>query len=460
MAYAPHTPADIEAMLQTIGVDSVKDLFAGIPEPLRLKDGLDLSDGISEAALRRRFGELAGSNRAADRLVCFAGAGSYQHDIPAIVSAIGFRSEFATAYTPYQAEVSQGTLQVIYEFQTYICRLTGLEVANASLYDGATALVEAVLMAASHTKRKKILIPATLDSAWRRVLDTYLQAWELELVELSAGPDGRIVEAEIDRQLGDDTAAMVLVQPNVLGVLEDTSRLAERFAEHQALLIAAVNPTTLSMLEAPGAYGAAIAVGEAQPMGIPMSFGGPRCGFMAVKDGLKRRIPGRLVGETTDADGTRGFVLTLQTREQHIRREKATSNICTNQGLAATLATIYMSTLGKVGLQQVARGCHANAHHLAKGLQEIAGLEFPHAAPFFHEFVVHWPMPATRVLEGFVERGILGGVALSQVMATADPGDLLVAVTELRTVEEMQHYLEAASDILATAPAQSKEEAQ
>jgi glycine dehydrogenase subunit 1 len=460
MAYAPHTPAEIESMLRTIGVDSVKDLFAAIPTSLRLGKGLDLADGISEAKLRRRFAEIARANLAADELVCFAGAGTYQHDIPAIVAAIALRSEFATAYTPYQPEVSQGTLQVIYEFQTYICRLTGLEVANASLYDGATALAEAVLMAVSHTRRKKVLLPATLFAAWRRVLDTYLQSWELELVELAAGPDGRILESEIDRELDDDTACMVLAQPNGMGILEDTSRLAARFADNPALLIAAVNPTTLSLVEAPGSYGASIAVGEGQPMGIPMSFGGPRCGFMAVRDELKRRMPGRLVGETTDVDGERGFVLTLQTREQHIRREKATSNICTNQGLAATMATIYMSTLGKRGLQAVARACLSNAHHLATSLRAIPALAFPYDAPFFHEFVVRWPLPAREVLDGFARRGILGGVVLGEVVADADENDLLVAVTELRTREELDAYVDAAAEILTTAGALSREGAQ
>jgi glycine dehydrogenase subunit 1 len=381
-------------------------------------------------------------------LVCFAGGGCYEHDIPAIVPYLALRSEFATAYTPYQAEVSQGTLQVIYEFQSYICRLTGLDVSNASLYDGATALVEAVLLAVNQTRRKRVLVPQTLGSGWRRVLTTYLQARELELVDVAHSEDGRLNLEELGAKLDEDTACVVLVQPNGLGILEDARSVGAKVDGNGALLIAAVNPTTLALVDSPGSYGASVAVGEGQPLGLPMSFGGPAFGFIAARDELKRRMPGRIVGETVDREGKRGFVLTLQTREQHIRREKATSNICTNQGLAATMATIYMSALGKEGMIAVARACHANAHYLAQGLRKIEGVQLPFDAPFFHEFVLRTPLSAADFLKACAAEGVLAGIALSDLSEGADERDLLVAVTELRTREEMDRYLELAQRIV------------
>ncbi len=448
MAYAPHTDHDVAAMLEALGLSSIEELFATIPEQLRLKDGLPLPEGLSEAALRRRFRAMARRNRTTLDLTCFAGAGSYEHDRPAAIDHLASRSEYATAYTPYQAEVSQGTLQVIFEYQSYICRLTGLPVSNASLYDGATALVEAVLMAAAQTRGRKILIPQALLSSWRKVLETYLQARELELVDLPAGCDGRLDPVAVENSLDDETACLVLVQPNAFGILEDASAIGQVVGRSKALLVAVVNPITLPLVLEPGAYGASIAVGEGQPLGLPLSFGGPRLGFMAVQDGLKRRMPGRLVGETVDRDGRRGFVLTLQTREQHIRRERATSNICSNQGLAATMATIHLSLLGEKGLLEVSRACLAKAHYLADGLREIEGLELPMTAPFFHEFVLRSPLPAREFLRRFADEGILAGVALEDAVAGADRRDLLVAVTELRTKEEMDHYLQVARRVV------------
>jgi len=448
MAYAPHTDREVKAMLQRIGRPSVESLFSSIPEELRLKSGLELPDGISEAALRREFARMGRANRSADELVCFAGGGCYEHDIPAIVPYLALRSEFATAYTPYQAEVSQGTLQVIYEFQSYICRLTGLDVSNASLYDGATALVEAVLLAVNQTRRKRVLVPETLESGWRRVLTTYLQARDLEVVNIARAEDGRLDLGDLDAQMDEDTACVVLVQPNGLGILEDARAVGAKVENSAALLIAAVNPTTLPLVDSPGSYGASVAVGEGQPLGLPMSFGGPAFGFIAARDELKRRMPGRIVGETVDKDGKRGFVLTLQTREQHIRREKATSNICTNQGLAATMATIYMSALGKKGMVAVARACHAKAHYLAAGLGRIEGVELPFSSPFFHEFVLRTPLSAREFLKSCAAEGILAGIALAELNEGADERDLLVAVTELRTREEMDRYLELAQKIV------------
>lgn len=453
MAYAPHTAREIEEMLETVGHPSVESLFSSIPEALRLRNGLKIPDGISEAALRREFARMARVNQSAEDLVCFAGGGYYEHDIPAVVPYLALRSEFATAYTPYQAEVSQGTLQVIYEFQSYICRLTGLDVSNASLYDGATALVEAVLLAVNQTRRSKVLVPATLWSRWQRVLHTYLQARDLTVLAIASSEDGRLDEADLDAKLDDDTACVVLVQPNGLGVLEDARAIGQRVEKSNALLIAAVNPTTLPLLDPPGSYGAAVAVGEGQPLGLPMSFGGPAFGFIAARDALKRRMPGRIVGETVDRDGKRGFVLTLQTREQHIRRERATSNICTNQGLAATMATIYMSMLGKEGMAAVAQACQAKAHYLAQGLERIGGVTLPFRAPFFHEFVLRTPLPAREFLRLCAQEKILAGIALGDLCQGADERDVLIAVTELRTREEMNRYLKLAERIVTSSNA-------
>ena len=453
MAYAPHTAHEVAAMLETIGQQSVESLFSGIPDALRLKSGLKIPDGISEAALRREFARMARANQSAEDLVCFAGGGFYEHDIPAVVPYLALRSEFATAYTPYQAEVSQGTLQVIYEFQSYICRLTGLDVSNASLYDGATALVEAVLLAVNQTRRSKVLMPTTLWSSWQRVLHTYLQARDLTVLGVASGEDGRLDEADLKAKLDDDTACVILVQPNALGVLEDAHAIGQRVEESGALLIAAVNPTTLAVLDPPGSYGAAVAVGEGQALGLPMSFGGPAFGFIAARDELKRRMPGRIVGETVDRDGKRGFVLTLQTREQHIRREKATSNICTNQGLAATMATIYMSVLGEEGMVAVARACQAKAHYLAEGLARIRGLSLPFSAPFFHEFVLRTPLTAREFLRLCAREGILAGIPLRELNEGADEHDVLVAVTELRTREELDRYQELAERVVASSNA-------
>ncbi len=449
MAYAPHTSQDVATMLRRLGLSSVDELFTSIPSELRLEEGLPLPEGVSEAELRRRLGGMARRNRSTGELVCFAGAGSYEHDVPAAVSFLASRSEFATAYTPYQAEVSQGTLQAIFEYQSYICRLTGLDVSNASLYDGATALVEAVLMAVAQTRRRKILVPRALLSSWRTVLDTYLQARGLELVELPAGEDGRLDPVALDDHLDEETACLVLVQPNAFGVLEDAAAIGERVAATKALLVAVVNPITLPLVLEPAAYGASIAVGEGQPLGLPLSFGGPRLGFMAVRDALKRRMPGRLVGETVDRDGRRGFVLTLQTREQHIRREKATSNICSNQGLAATMATIHLSLLGKKGLSEVSRACLSRAHYLAERLSGIEGFELPLSGPFFHEFVLRTPVSARDFLAAMAGEDILAGVALADAVTGADERDVLVAVTELRTREEMDRYVEGARGAVA-----------
>lgn len=432
MEYIPHTPEDIRRMLRTIGVPSVEDLFRDIPEEIRRGYrplGLPRS---SEPEVRRRFQELSRRNRA---LVPFLGGGLYDHYIPAVVDEIAGRSEFYTAYTPYQAEVSQGTLTWMFEYQTMICELTGMDVANASMYDGATALAEAVLMARRIVGGDRVLVPRSLNPFHREVLATYAHGAGIELVEVPFGDDGRLVLEDVP----EETIALVVQQPNGLGIVEDLSGLKERLGK--AFLIVSVYPIALGILEPPGSFGADIVVGEGQPLGNPLSFGGPLLGIFATRKEYLRMMPGRVSGRTVDVEGREGYVMTLQTREQHIRRERATSNICTNSALCALRATVYLASLGPEGLRQVALLCLERAHDLAEAIQEIPGFELALRGPFFNEFAVRCPDP-----EGTVRRLQRHGFAVAppefvERMGVQDA--FSVAVTEKRTPEEIEAFVQA-----------------
>jgi glycine dehydrogenase subunit 1 len=448
MPYVPHTPEDVRAMLEVIGAAAVDDLFATLPPAVRLQGGLDLPAGLTEEEVRRFLQDLAAENLTQADMVSFLGGGVYDSIIPAACDAMACRSEYLTAYTPYQAEVSQGTLQVIYEWQTFITRLTGLPVANASLYDGATALGEAVVLAVSARRKQKVILPAALNPRWRRVAVTMLKGFDVEVVTAPLTAAGTTDPAALAALVDAETAAVVLQNPNYLGLIEPASDLAQAARAHGALLIAAVNPVSLSLLQAPGEYGADLAVGEAQPFGIPTGAGGPLLGFFAASDALTRRIPGRVVGRTVDRNGRPAYTLTLQTREQHIRREKATSNICTNQGLNAMRATVYLAMLGGTGLVELGEANRLRLEALRREVRKVAGVELPFAGPAFNETVVRLPRPAVAFRDFARQYGILAGIPLVGVPGCTEC-DLLVAVTEKRTAEEIELFGEALAAFVA-----------
>jgi glycine dehydrogenase subunit 1 len=447
MSYVPHSPEDVRRMLDVIGVQSVADLFSQIPREYLLDRPLDLPPPLSEWEAARLFSARAAAN---ESLVCFAGGGIYDHYVPAAVDAILRRSEFYTAYTPYQPEVSQGTLQVIYEFQSLICELTGLDVANASMYDGASATAEAMLMARSITRgaRPAVAVAGSLHPHYRRVLETYNAGVGLELRTISCGPDGRLEPEALRAAVRDDTAAVIVQSPNFFGVIEDWAAAADVAHAAGALLVAVFDPISLALLRSPGECGADIAVGEGQGLGNAMSFGGPALGLFACRQQFVRHMPGRIAGATVDQDGRRGFVLTLQTREQHIRREKATSNICTNQALNALAATLYLALVGRQGLRQVAEASLRGAHYAFERLTTLDGIAplFP-GGPFFKEFALRTERPARELIEAARRRGILAGIALDRFRdVTGIPDGLLVAVTEKRSKEEIDRLVEALAD--------------
>lgn len=428
-------------MLDSIGASEVAALFDQIPSELHMKGALDLPPPMSEIELRKHFGELAGQNVTTDCYPSFLGGGIYDHYIPSTVPAIIGRSEFYTSYTPYQPEISQGTLQSIFEFQTLICRLTGMEVANASLYDGATALAEAAMMASSITGRTKWVVSECVHPAHRETLRTYAWASGHQLVETRRNHFRTDLE-QMSEAAGDDTACVIVQSPNFFGALEsmgDAEALARRDG---ALFIVSFDPVSLGLLKPPGVYNADIAVAEGQSLGIPQAYGGPLVGLFVCKQQYVRQMPGRVVGATTDSQGRRGYVLTLQTREQHIRREKATSNICTNQGLCALAATVYLCTLGKTGLREVAELCVQKSHYLADEIGNLPGYEVSSPAKFFKEFVVRCPAPANEINDRLSDRGIIGGLDLGRFYP--DLADhMLLCVTEKRTREEMDALVEA-----------------
>jgi glycine dehydrogenase subunit 1 len=447
LRYIPNSPEERAEMLSSIGIASVEHLFDSIPSELRLKSPLKTPPALSEIELLARFEELGARNTGANR-VSFLGAGAYSHYIPTIVDHILSRSEFFTAYTPYQPEISQGTLQTIFEFQTLVCELTGLEVANASMYDGSTALAEAVLMAERVTRRSKVVASEAIHPQYLEVVRTYVQhaGIDLEVVSFDkqSGQAGEKLAASID----DKTAAVVVQSPNFLGCVEDLTAFANAAHSKGALLVVAVTEAiSLGLLKSPGACGADIVVAEGQSFGVPLSFGGPYVGLFATKEKYARQIPGRLVGEAYDKKGRRGFVLTLATREQHIRREKATSNICTNEGLIALAATVYLETMGKRGMREVAEQCIQKAAYAARKIRELRGFEVPYSGPFFNEFVVRAPSNAAALLSRLgKEKNIEGGVAFSQFFPERE-NDFLVCVTETNTRDQIDRLVDGLSAI-------------
>jgi glycine cleavage system P protein (glycine dehydrogenase) subunit 1 len=439
--YTPHTAADIASMLAVIGAPSVDDLFAHVPATLRAKAHIPLPDGLTEPELRVRVRALAARNARAVESAVFLGAGAYPHFIPTLVDQMLLRSEFATAYTPYQAEVSQGTLQAIFEFQTFAAMLLGLEVANASMYDGASALAEAVLMARRVLPdRRTVWVARTLHPHYRATLTTYLRGLgELDVRELPMLPDGRGDLGTLNAGLGADALCAVVGYPNVLGVLEDVPAVAGLMREAGGLTITATaEALALALVRSPGGCGADIAVAEGQSFGLPMAYGGPGVGLFATRDRFVRSMPGRVVGETVDTQGRRGYVLTLATREQHIRRERATSNICTNQGLCSLAVTVYLSLLGRQGLKNLAQVNYRAAHAAADRLA-AAGAPRMFAGPFFNEFVVRAPEAAAR-WEDLAGQGIVVGFPLGRWYPELSDG-LLVCVTETHTDEQVDRLV-------------------
>ncbi len=436
--YSPHTQADRADMLAAIGASSMEALLEQIPTELRT-EAFDWPAALTEPELLAHARGLAAKNRL---LVCFAGAGAQDHVIPAAVKSLLRRGEFLSAYTPYQAEASQGLLQAIYEFQSSVCALTGMEAANASLYDGATALAEAAAAAARITGRRKILLPESLHPEWRQVLETVFKAKGEPELERLACPSGVLDPEDATRHLDGTVAALVVPTPNFFGLLEDGPALAERAHAAGALLIAAADPVSLGVLEPPGAWGADLAVGEGQGLGNPLNGGGPYLGLFACKKPFMRHLPGRICGMTRDADGRRGFVLTLQAREQHIRRERASSNVCSNEALCALAATIHLALLGPEGLREAAERCVDGAHRLAERLSALPGFRLRFDKPFFNEFVLECPVPAERVRQALLKAGLLAGVPLGP-WYPAMKHSLLVCVTEARTDDELDRYVAA-----------------
>ncbi|HYG71586.1 MAG TPA: aminomethyl-transferring glycine dehydrogenase subunit GcvPA [Actinomycetota bacterium] len=441
MKFAPHTDDDVREMLGAIGLDSLDELFDQIPPGVRLDRPLDLPEGISEMELLADLRGLAARNRHADDLVCFAGAGAYDHYVPAVVWALAGRSEFYTSYTPYQPELSQGVLQALFEYQSMICELTELEVSNASLYDGATALAEAVNLARSSPARGRVLVSAGVDRRYVETLRTYGRGagYEPEIFDVVDGLGGT-------PDVADDVACVIVQHPNAYGLLEPARDLFGAAHAGGARAIEIFDPLSLGVLAPPGEVRADIAVAEGQPLGNHLNYGGPYLGIIATRLDDVRRLPGRIVGETVDVDGRTGYVLTLQAREQHIRREKATSNICTNQTLMAIAATVYLAWLGPQGLVELGERCAAKARYAADRLCEVSGVDPLFGdAPFFKEFALRLPRPAADVVDALVDRGFLGGVALPD----ADGHALLVAVTERRTREEIDAFALALKEVLS-----------
>lgn len=441
--YSPHTAADRAAMLRAIGVASLDDLLAQIPANLRAA-GYRWPAALSEPELMAHARQLAGKNKP---LACFAGAGAYDHFIPAAVRALVRRGEFLSAYTPYQAEASQGTLQAMYEFQSSVCALYGMDVANASLYDGATALAEAAAAAARITNRRNILVPESLNPEWREVLATQFRAKGEPALHAIPCPAGRMDVADVAGRLDETVAAVVVATPNFFGLLEDGAALAEQAHAKGARLIAAADPVSLGVLEAPGNWGADFAVGEGQGLGNALNYGGPYLGLFACKKADLRQVPGRICGLTADAAGQRGFVLTLQAREQHIRRERAASNVCSNEALCALAATIHLALLGPAGLREVAELCVDKAHRLAAQAGALPGFRLRFDGPFFHEFVLECPVPAVRVRNALLKADVLAGVPLERY-GKDWKNSLLVCATEQRTEEEIERFVAALGRIV------------
>jgi glycine dehydrogenase subunit 1 len=446
MSYVPHTEADREQMLAAIGVESVAELFQDIPAALRFPE-LRLPAPLSEQEVRARLAELAETNIHTGQMPSFLGAGAYAHYIPAVVGYINQRGEFLTAYTPYQPELSQGTLQGIYEYQTMMCQLYDMEVSNASMYDGATALAEGALMTIGATRRRKMVVAGTLHPAYRQVLRTYTSGLNVEIVEVPCDPATLRTDQEALRAAVTGAACVAVQYPNFLGAIEDLAALGQIAHEAGALFVVASYPMALGLLKPPGAFDADIAVGEAQCFGAGLNFGGPYLGVLTCKQNLVRLMPGRVVGVTTDVEGARGFVMTLRTREQDIRRERATSNICTNQGLIQLTATVYLSLLGSGGIKQTAQLCYQKAHYLAQRVGALPGVEVVGDSPFFNEFVVRLPRPAAEINATLLNQGFIGGYDLASDYPELGNA-LLLCATELNTRAQIDRFAEALADVL------------
>ncbi len=437
--YIPNTDEDRREMLRAIGVEKVEDLFADIPQEALYVD-FHLPKPLSEAEILQELRQMAEANADLDHYACFLGAGAYNHFVPSVVKHVISRAEFYTAYTPYQPEISQGTLQSIFEYQTMVCQLTGMEVANASHYDGATSMAEAALMAVNvfRRKRRKVIVSPAVHPEYRAVLRTYVQGADISVV----GDENP--EAELDdlvELLDENTACFIIQNPNFFGQLEPVDGLAEKVHAAGALLVVVVDPISLGLFKPPGEYGADIVVGEGQSLGNAIAFGGPYLGLFATRMKYVRKMPGRLVGETVDAEGKRGFVLTLSAREQHIRREKATSNICTNQALCALAAGAYLATMGRQGLRRVAELCYHKAHYAARRIAELPGYELVGDKPFFKEFVVRCPRPPEEINSHLLEHHIIGGYDLGRDYPHLK-GCMLFCVTELNTKEQIDRLVE------------------
>jgi glycine dehydrogenase subunit 1 len=451
MPFIPHTEQEIDEMLQAIGIKDTEELFEEIPSHLRIS-GLDgIPQSMTEMEISRLMHKRAAENKNG---VCFIGAGAYEHHIPAAVWQLTTRGEYYTAYTPYQAEASQGTLQLTYEYQSMMTALTDMDVSNASLYDGASALAEAMLMAVRgnrKSKSRRILLPRNVHPAYRKTADTIVTGQNIELVEVDYDRATGTVQLDAFKQAaGDDITAVVIQQPSFFGTLQDVDAITDWAHENNALVISVTNPLSIAVLTPPGQWGAAgadIACGDGQPLGAPLSAGGPYYGFLCCSQALVRQMPGRIVGRTVDVDGKEGFVLTLQAREQHIRRSKATSNICTNQGLVVTASTIHMAILGPRGLENTAAACHANTRELVAQLSAVDGVSQAFSAPIFHESVMLLDKAASEVLDALAERGILGGYDLGKDYPELGNA-MLVCATELRTDEDIMAYRSALQAVL------------
>ena len=444
MAYVPHSESERKEMLRTIGVDRFEDLLEGIPESLRLKERLNLPEALSELETVKRLSDLAGKNKTSAEYVNFMGGGAYDHYIPSIVAHLLDRSEFKTAYTPYQAEVAQGTLQVIYEYQSLICRLTGMEVSNASMYDGGSASAEAVLMALNATQKRKIVLSPGIHPHYVDCIRIYLGGEECEVLTINQD-DGNIDLDDLREKI-EGAACFVLQNPNFFGCIEPVDHVSEIVKAAGAMLIAVVNPISLAYLKTPGEYDADICVGEGQSLGNSLMFGGPYFGFFTCKKKHIRQLPGRLAAMTKDKNGKRGFCLTLQTREQHIRRGKATSNICTNQHLNALAGTIYLTTMGKEGIKEVAKLCFNKAHYLQEILCKIEGIKLAFRRPFFMEFTLKLPEQARKVFDLLLAKKIFAGVPMSRFLRDEDL--IIVCATEKRTRNEMEFYRDSLQEVM------------
>lgn len=436
--YIPNTEKDEELMLKSMGMSSIDELFSDIPEDIRLNRSLNLGKGMSELEVQKYMKNLSNKNMSTEDLVCFLGAGAYDHYIPSAVKHITSRSEFYTAYTPYQPEISQGTLQVIFEYQTMMANLTGMDVSNASMYDGATACVEAALLCAENTKRKTVVVSKTVNPETRRVLKTYLRFRNIELVEIDY-KDGVTDTEKLAAAINKDTAGVIVQSPNFFGIVEDYTEVEKLVHQNKSLFVVSVaNAISLGVLKTPGEMGADLAVGEGQAFGNEINFGGPYLGFIASTSKLMRKLPGRICGETTDIDGKRAYVLTLQAREQHIRREKATSNICSNQGLCALAAAVYLSTLGKKGVKEAAVQCMNKAHYAYSKIIETGKFKPLFNKPFFDEFAVSSDIKAATVNSWLLKNGILGGYDLQKDYSELE-NSMLFCVTEKRTKDEIDN---------------------